>query len=164
MAGPQTFPDGDVGRAAREAAPERDENGRLTLDGMKAVIASGRSVFVEGKNGVYQATREDHLPTEAEYAASTGDAIQVQAAVDLLTRKRQQIDADLALLTGGSGPVPRTAPKPDDKEDEDEDGDDKTGARQTRKNAPKPGADNPRQATEPGESSPKPPDSKTVKI
>jgi hypothetical protein len=112
MADP-TIADGDLKTETRTKEPERESNsGRLTRDGMIQALKMGYSVFINTPSGTVQVTSEDQLPSEAEMAFASGDEAQTQSVIDLLTRKRAQLDADLQLLTGNAPVEGRIAPNP----------------------------------------------------
>lgn len=82
------------------APPERDDQGRLTRRGMEQVIERGGSVTLDHpKTGARViATHVDHLPSEAHLAR--GDAARSREAEEALMRRREAIDAELAVLQG----------------------------------------------------------------
>jgi hypothetical protein len=80
-----------------DTAERYDKRGRLTLAGMRAVIAEGGSVGYNGKT----ITSADGLPSEAELAE--GDEAAEAAALENLERAQAAIDAQRARLLKGKG-------------------------------------------------------------
>lgn len=75
--------------------PGHYRNGKLTLEGMRAVHARGGSVLHNG-----QVIRPgEKLPSEADLAK--GDQVAEQQARENLLRQRRELDAQIASLGGG---------------------------------------------------------------
>lgn len=89
----------------------RYKNGRLTHAGMHKVLDEGGSVSFNGRI----ISRRDHLPSEAEVAAASGDQEAIKRAAERTQERAKQVAADqrrLELAKSGAGQAGEQASSP----------------------------------------------------